>query len=120
VENQLLVYERKDLRTKYGPKIVKGVYRRRYNHELDKEFNSPNPLNVTEDKQITLRWSHDQKTRRPTTKNSIQSQIQWARWADGVNSDSLALGAPSSINVAHFYNMLMVVARVRTWTFLSS
>jgi hypothetical protein len=24
-----------------GPKI--GVYRRRYNHELDVEFNSPNP-----------------------------------------------------------------------------
>jgi hypothetical protein len=30
-----------------------------------------------EDKQISLRWSHDQKTRRPTTKSSIQSQTQW-------------------------------------------
>jgi hypothetical protein len=41
-ENQLLVFERKVLRTIYGPKIENSVYRRRYNHELNKEFNSPN------------------------------------------------------------------------------
>jgi hypothetical protein len=52
---------------KCGPKIENGVYKRRYNHELDKEFDSPN----------ALRWSHDQKSQRPTTKNSIQSQTQW-------------------------------------------
>jgi hypothetical protein len=75
-ENQLLVFERMVLRTICGPKIDNGVYRRRYNHELDKEFDSSNALNVT-DKQIALRWSHDQKTRRPTTKSSIQSQTQW-------------------------------------------
>jgi hypothetical protein len=46
-ENQLLVFERKVLRTKCGSNIEYGVYRRRYNHELDKEFNSPNALNVT-------------------------------------------------------------------------
>jgi hypothetical protein len=46
-ENQLLVSERKVLRTICGPKIENGVYRRRYNHDLDKEFNSPNALNVT-------------------------------------------------------------------------
>jgi hypothetical protein len=46
-ENQLLVFERKVLRTICGLKIENGVYRRRYNHELDKEFNSPNALNVT-------------------------------------------------------------------------
>jgi hypothetical protein len=46
-ENQLLVFERKVLRMICGPKIENGVYRRRYNHELDKEFNSPNALNVT-------------------------------------------------------------------------
>jgi hypothetical protein len=40
-ENQLLVFERKVLRTICSPKIETGVYRRRYNHELDKEFNSP-------------------------------------------------------------------------------
>jgi hypothetical protein len=39
-ENQMLVFERKVLRTICGPKIENGVYRRRYNHELDKEFNS--------------------------------------------------------------------------------
>jgi hypothetical protein len=46
-ENQLLVFERKVLQTICCPKIVNGVYRRRYNHELDKEFDSPNALNVT-------------------------------------------------------------------------
>jgi hypothetical protein len=46
-ENQLLAFERKVLLTKCGPKIENGVYRRRYNHELDREFDSPNALNVT-------------------------------------------------------------------------
>jgi hypothetical protein len=46
-ENQLLVFERKVLRTICGPKIENGVFRRRYNHELDREFDSPNALNVT-------------------------------------------------------------------------
>jgi hypothetical protein len=41
-ENRLLVLERKVLRTIYGPKIVDGVYRSRYNFELDREFNSVN------------------------------------------------------------------------------
>jgi hypothetical protein len=45
-ENQLLVFERKVLRTIYGPKIENGVYRRWYNHELDKQFNSLKTLNV--------------------------------------------------------------------------
>jgi hypothetical protein len=45
-ENQLLVFERNVLRTICGSKIENGVYRRRYNHELDKKFNSPIALNV--------------------------------------------------------------------------
>jgi hypothetical protein len=46
-ENQLLVFKRKVLRTICSPKIENGVCRRRYNHELEREFNSPNALNVT-------------------------------------------------------------------------
>jgi hypothetical protein len=46
-ENQLFVFERKVLRTICGPKIENGVYMRRYNHEHDIEFSSPNALNVT-------------------------------------------------------------------------
>jgi hypothetical protein len=46
-ENQLLVFERKVLRTICGPKIENGVYKKRHNHELDKELNSSNGLNVT-------------------------------------------------------------------------
>jgi hypothetical protein len=75
-ENQLLVFERKVLWTTYCPKIKNGVYRRRYNHKLDKEFDSPNAKRQ-ENKQIPRRWSLDQKTRRPTTKNLIQRQPQW-------------------------------------------
>jgi hypothetical protein len=41
------IFERRVLQTICGPTIENGVYRRRYNHELDKEFDSPNALNVT-------------------------------------------------------------------------
>jgi hypothetical protein len=46
-EIQLLVFERKVLQTICGQKNENGVYRQSYNHELDKEFDSPNALNVT-------------------------------------------------------------------------
>jgi hypothetical protein len=46
-EKQLLVFEKKVFRTIYGLKMKNGLYRRKYNHELDKDFNSPNALNVT-------------------------------------------------------------------------
>jgi hypothetical protein len=73
-ENQLLVFERKVVRTICGPKIENGVYRRRYNHELDEKFNSPK---CYEDKQIALRWTHDQKTRIHPPKSSIEHPTQW-------------------------------------------
>jgi hypothetical protein len=41
-ESKLLVFERKVLRTICSPKIENGVDRKSYNHELDKEFDSPN------------------------------------------------------------------------------
>jgi hypothetical protein len=44
--NQILVFERKVLRTIYEPKIVDGLYRSRYNFELDREFNSPNVFGI--------------------------------------------------------------------------
>jgi hypothetical protein len=46
-ENQLLVFEKKVLRTICGPKIENGFYCRKNNNELDKEYDSPNALNVT-------------------------------------------------------------------------
>jgi hypothetical protein len=57
-ENQLLVFERNVLRTICGPKIENGVY----NHELDKEFNSPDALNVTILKSIFNNWSSKSST----------------------------------------------------------
>jgi hypothetical protein len=53
-ENQLLVFEKKVLQTICSPKIENGVYRRRCNLELDKEFDSPNAQNVTKTNCATL------------------------------------------------------------------
>jgi hypothetical protein len=99
-ENQLLVFERKVPRTIWGPKIENGVYRRRYNHELDKEFNSPDVLNVT--KTCRLRYAGHMIRRlenlpqkplfRAKTNGRRNQGRPKSRWADEVNSDSLALG----------------------------
>jgi hypothetical protein len=95
----LIVFERKVLPTICGPKIENGVYRKRNNHELHKEFDSPNALNVT--KTSRLRYTGRIITR---TEDLPQKALFRAkpigrrnqgrsksRWADGVNSDSLAL-----------------------------
>jgi hypothetical protein len=81
------------------PKIEVGAYRRRYNHELDKEFDSPNALNVT--KTSRLRYA-GHMIRRPedlpqkglfrAKPNGRKNQGRpKSRWADGMNSDSLTL-----------------------------
>jgi hypothetical protein len=96
--NQLLVFERKVLQTMCDSKIENGIHRRRYNHELDKEFDNPNALNVT--KTSRLRYA-GQMIRRPETlpqkalfrakTNRRRNQGRpKSRWTDGVNS--LALG----------------------------
>jgi hypothetical protein len=79
-----------------------GAYRRRYNHELDKEFNSPNApkLNVTKTSRLRyaghmIRRPKDlpQKALFRAKPNGRRNQGRpKSRWADGVNSDSLALG----------------------------
>jgi hypothetical protein len=58
-ENQLLVFERKVLRMIYGPNIVDGVYRSRFNFELDREFKSPNVTGAKD------------RCRRPITKSRV-------------------------------------------------
>jgi hypothetical protein len=99
-ENQLLVFERKVLRTICGPKIENGVYRRRYNHELEREFDSPNVLKVM--KTSRLRYAGHmigkpedllQKALfRAKPNGRINQGRLKSRWAVGVNSDGLALG----------------------------
>jgi hypothetical protein len=97
--NQLLVFERKVLRTICGPKIKNGVYRRRYNHELDKEFDSPNALNVIKTSRLHCvghmirRPDLPQKVLFRAKPNGRRNQGRpKSRSTDGVNSDSLALG----------------------------
>jgi hypothetical protein len=99
-ENQLLVFQRKVLRTIYGPKIENGVWRRRYNHKLYKEFNSPNTLNVTKTSRLRyaghmIRRSKDLPQKALFRAKPIGRGNQGrpkSRWADGVNIDSMALG----------------------------
>jgi hypothetical protein len=99
-ENQLLVFERKVLRTICSPKIENGVYRRRYNHKLDKEFDSPNFLNVTNTSRLhyaghMIRRPEDLPQKALFRAKHIGRRNQGRpkpRWADRVNSDSLALG----------------------------
>jgi hypothetical protein len=80
-ENQLLVFKRKVLRTICGPKIEIGFYRRRYKYELDKEFDSPNALNVT--KTSRLRYA-GHMIRRPEdlSKKSKKTEIQMGGWGE--------------------------------------
>jgi hypothetical protein len=67
---------------------------RRYNHELDKEFNSPNALNVTKTSRLLCRPEDlPQKALFRAKPNGRRNQgRRKTSWADGVNSDSSALG----------------------------
>jgi hypothetical protein len=100
-ENQLLVFERKVLRTRCGPKNENGVFRRRrYNHELEKEFNSPNVLNVMKTSRLRyaghmIRSPEDlpQNVLFRAKPNAGRNQGRpKSRWVDGMNRDSLAVG----------------------------
>jgi hypothetical protein len=73
---------------------------RRLNHELDKEFNSTNALNVTKTSRLRyaghmIRRLEDLPQKALFRAKLIGRRNQGrpkSRWADGVNSDSLALG----------------------------
>jgi hypothetical protein len=70
---------------------------RRYNHELDKEFNSPNTLDVTKTNRLRyaghmIRRPEDQpqKTLFRAKPNGRRNQGRpKSTWTDGVNSDSV-------------------------------
>jgi hypothetical protein len=55
-EKRLLVFERKDFCMIYDPKIVDVVYRSRYNFSLDREFNSPNVIEVVKSNRLRYAW----------------------------------------------------------------
>jgi hypothetical protein len=87
--------DQKVLRTIFGPKIENGVNRRRYNHELDKEFDSPIALNFTKTSKLSyaghmIRRPEDlpQKALFRAKPNGRRNQGRpKSKWADGVNSD---------------------------------
>jgi hypothetical protein len=82
------------------PEIKYGVYRRRYNHELQREFDSLNALNVM--KTSRLRYAADMIRRpedialkalfRDKPNGRINQGRPKSRWADDVTSDSLTQG----------------------------
>jgi hypothetical protein len=96
--NQLLVIEKKNLRTIYSPKIVDGVYRSRNNFELDKEFNSPIVIGVVKSNIFwyaghMIRGAEDlpQKALLRAVSEGRQNKGRTkSRWTDGVKSDSRA------------------------------
>jgi hypothetical protein len=46
----------------FGPKIIDGVYRSRYNFELNREFKNPNDIGVVKNNRLR---------RRPTTEHPV-------------------------------------------------
>jgi hypothetical protein len=98
-ENRLLVFERKILRTIYGQKIVDGVYRSRYNFNIDREFNSPNVIGgVVKSSRLRYAGPYDKRAAVPEGRRT-QGRPK-SRWANGVNSDSRAFGARDWSNFA--------------------
>jgi hypothetical protein len=101
-------FERKIIQTICGPKIENDVYRRRQNHELDKEFNNANGLNVTKTSRLRyavniIRRPEDlpQKALPRAKPNGRRNQGRLkSRWADGVNSDSPSLGIRDQMQYA--------------------
>jgi hypothetical protein len=105
-ENQLLVFKRKVLRT-----ICENVvYRGKYNHEFDEEFNSPNAQNVTKTSRLCfaghmIRRPEDlpQKALFRVKPNGRRNQGRpKSKWSDGVNSYSLALGVRDWTHCAQY------------------
>jgi hypothetical protein len=93
------VFESKVLRTICGPKLGNGVYRRRYNFELPREFDTSCVININ--KTNRLRYA-GHMIRRPEDlpqKIILQGRPK-SRWAVVVSSDSQALGAPDWTNRA--------------------
>jgi hypothetical protein len=85
-----------------GPIVENGVYRRRYNFELDREFDNPSVINVVK---TSRRRYADHMIKRPEDlpqkaifiakpQGTRRQGRPRSRWADGVSSDSRALGAP--------------------------
>jgi hypothetical protein len=70
------------------PKIENGVYRRRYRHELDKEFNNPNVLNVTKTSRLRfagsmIRRPEDLPKKLYSEPNSMEGYIKEERNSGG-------------------------------------
>jgi hypothetical protein len=107
-ENQLLVFERKVLRTISGPKLENGLYKRRYNFALQREFDSPCVINIVKTNRLRYAGHMIRKPKDLPPKAIFIARPQgmrrqgrpYSRWTDGKNSDSRVLGASDWTNRA--------------------
>jgi hypothetical protein len=82
------------------PKIENGVYRRRYSLELERDFDSPNVLNVTKTCRLLyaghmIRTPEDLPLKALFRAKPIGRKNQRrpkSRWVDGVNSEGSEIG----------------------------
>ena len=100
-ENSLMVFERKILRTICGATFENGSYRRRYNFELDKMFNSPSLINVIKTNRLRYAGHMSRRDSDSPSKVLFGSRPEGrrkvgrpkGRWSDAVTSDAMVLGA---------------------------
>ena len=98
-ESLLLSFERKVLRTIFGAKLENGIYRRRYNFELEREYGEPNIIAIV--KCNRLRWAghlvrmDPNRAPRKLFENDPEGRRgvgrPKTRWIDGVQADLRAL-----------------------------
>jgi hypothetical protein len=101
-------------------------HKRRYNHELDKEFDSPNVLNIT--KTSRLRYASHMARRLEDLQQRALCRVKpngrrnqrrpKSSWADGVNRESLALGVRDWMHCAQdkqTWKDLLQQALTRYW-----
>jgi hypothetical protein len=87
------------LRTICGPKLENGVYRRRCNFELERKLDSPCVINVVKTNRLCYAGHMIRRPENLPQKAIFIARSQGtggkeSRWADEVNTDSRALGAP--------------------------
>ena len=117
-ESKLLCFERRVLRTIFGGLREDGVFRRRYNHELERDFGEQNVVGVV--KLNRLRWAghlarmdssrvprlvHDRNPDGDRPRGRPK-----ARWNDGVTQDARRYRAANWISRAQdrtFWNTLL-------------
>ena len=125
-ENLLLVFERKVLRTIFGAIQENGVFRRRFNFELQRDYGEANIIAII--KTNRLRWAghlarmEDERPAKTLFRNVPAGRRSVGRpkmrWIDGVQSDLRALDVRNWTAVAadrQSWNLILDQAKSKFW-----